>query len=181
MKETPSVQRGCLQSAGELFVRLGKSQLPRQRKSVDHLLHYFDTGELPKKERLDSEKIPRIIKPRLLEIGDTLYEVTTDKRGRNPIFPFVKQVVVNFMNSEGQEDAPLWKEVTSEEERNGSTQWVFNTTMSLRENLEDFYSEMISPGSEAVYPTDTSDLEEWLRTRHEETGKQKTILPPQEL
>lgn len=128
-------------------LRIGLGQFKENRRVVDDLLTFFDTGTLPQGLELDLKNSLRVVRPRLLAIEDYLLAVRTVERRRHPLLPLVKTAFVTFGAMEEEEDVPPWRVVTdpNDYESHGSVAYTFTSAISLKENLEVFYKDVASP------------------------------------
>lgn len=150
------------------IARVGLAQFKEGRKhTIDTLLHYFETGELPNNIQTDViEEMPRFVRPRLIQVGDALLTPRTVQRSRNPVLPLVREAFITFeaVDDVGQDIPPL-RVVTDDRDvpSHLNVAFSFTTALSLRENLTDFYRFVTSRPSSEAPSSGTADLQQFMR------------------
>lgn len=133
----------------DTLVRFFKS-LTVNRKSVEQVLEYFESGKLPQALESFSHRIPDFIEPGMIGIDGTNLVAASVINER---FLGIEVAYVYFKAAEGAPaDLERMKRVRDHEEASGNAifaaNWRFSNCMSLEENLTEFTADIFSPRKE---------------------------------
>lgn len=130
--------------------------------AIREVLRYFETGELASRERV--APFPRIVRPRLVLVGDHLLAVRTVMITPHAVHSTVLDAFVTFSTEQEAIDVPPWRQLRADETSpsHGDVAYTFTSAQPARTNLQEF-AETILSNPASVQPSDgTSALVEWM-------------------